>query len=283
MRWILLWELFVWEMHKKIECLHLRRWLKRDFSQVWHCVISTSLQSLADKWEAPSQRGDVQDHRCQHFHTHSVTDLQSRWSQKGSSPRIALQHTVHPASFPHSSHPFLVESPWRWTLPEGKQHAIITFIKCFLSTFFLFQDSVTVNITWLWLQKLSQTHTLEDGHRMAFDSLGLLPKVRNRNNQKKKWCLSRGKCSSTDKLTQCRKAKIRNPWTDYPSNEKLFAVLGHPLLRNKLLLNWVHLFSQPSKCVQLRVHLWWKWKWENAQGGLPELRYFCAPVSIPNL
>lgn len=130
MRGILLLELFVWEMHKKIECLHLRRWLKREFSQVWHCVISTSLQSLAEKWEAPSQRGDVQDHRCQHFHTHSVTDLQSRWSWKGSSPRIALQHTVHPASFPHSSHPFLgwvtmeVNTSWRKTACHHHFHQV---------------------------------------------------------------------------------------------------------------------------------------------------------------
>lgn len=34
---------------KKMECLYLRRWLKREFPQVWHCVISTSLQSLAEK------------------------------------------------------------------------------------------------------------------------------------------------------------------------------------------------------------------------------------------
>lgn len=92
--------------------------------------------------------------------------------------------------------------------------------------FSLLQNSATASSTWLWLQKLGQTHMLKDGHRMASDYLGLLPKGRNRNNQENVLPIQETISSSTDKLTRYRKVKIRNPWSHYPSNKKMFVVLG---------------------------------------------------------
>lgn len=214
----------------------------------------------SERGAIPEGRGDVQDHRCQPFHTHSVPDLQPRWSGKGSSPRIAIQHTVCPASFPHSSHPFLgwatmeVNTSWRKTACHHHLHQE-----------FPVNLYPSFKILPLWISHGSDCRSwarliplkMATGWPLIIWVFYLKAET---EIIKKVCCLSSRKCSSTDKLTPCRKAKIRNPWTNYPSNEKLFAVLGHPLLSNKLLLTWVHLFSQPSKCVQLRVCLWWKWK-----------------------
>lgn len=47
---------------QKIECLYLRRWFKRVFSQVWHCVISW-LVHVSRVW-LRSERGAIPERRC---------------------------------------------------------------------------------------------------------------------------------------------------------------------------------------------------------------------------
>lgn len=107
---------------KKIECLYLRRWLKKELSQI--CTVW-----LVQVSRVRSERGAIPERRCSgpwmpalpHI---PIPELQLKWS----SPRIAIQHIVCPASFPHSSHQFLgrvtmeVITSWRKTTCHQHLH-----------------------------------------------------------------------------------------------------------------------------------------------------------------
>lgn len=180
---ILLWELFVWEMHRKDRVPVFEKVVKRRVSSgtVW-------LVRVSRVW-LRSQRGAIPERRCSGQQMPALAHTPS--------PRPATQVTWERQQ-PQGCHPTLcmccqlslLISPVSWQSHHGGEHflkenntpsSLAARLSC--QPFFLFQNSATTNITWLWLQKLGQTHVLKRGHRVASGYLGVLPKGRNRNNQ----------------------------------------------------------------------------------------------------